>query len=168
MKLKMMVLLALFAAGIFASFALAEDGKHSKKADGRCHEVHISGTIAAQALAVTVDKANKKSLIPAGTVLSLAVGSTGQTVRVNVQACATGTGTVLEYSVRQIELRVKTTHTATTETTAATETTKKHGDDEHKGRDEHKGKDEHKGQDDTKTTSTGTTTTAAGTTTSTP
>jgi len=47
MKLKLMVMCALFAAGVFASFALAEGGKHAKKADNNnCREVHISGTIA--------------------------------------------------------------------------------------------------------------------------
>jgi hypothetical protein len=127
MKLKLMIMCALFAAGAFASFALAEGGNHAKKADDNCKEVHISGTIAPQTLAVTVDKANEKSPIPAGTQLSLAVGAAGQTVRVNVQACATGTGTTLQYSVRQIELRVKTTQTATTQTGT---TSKKH-EDEH-------------------------------------
>jgi hypothetical protein len=132
MKLKLMVMCALFAAGVFASFALAEGGKHAKKADDHCKEVHISGTIAPQTLAVTVDKANEKSLIPAGTQLSLAVGAAGQTVRVNVQACATGTGTTLQYSVRQIELRVKTTQAATTQTaTTQTGTTSKKHEDEH-------------------------------------
>jgi hypothetical protein len=153
MKLKLMIMCALFAAGAFASFALAEGGKHAKKAGDTCKEVHISGTIAPQTLAVTVDKANEKSSIPAGTQLSLAVGAAGQTVRVNVQACATGTGTTLQYSVRQIELRVKTTQTGTTQTGT---TAKKH-EDEHG--------DHHGHGTTTASTTTAATTTAATTTT---
>src|SRR4051794_29538881 len=131
MKLKMTLLSAVFAAGVFASFALAEGGDHAKSADGtKCHEVHISGTIAPQALAVTVGKASEKSGMAAGSVLNLAVGATGQTVRVNVQACSTGTGTAPQYSVRKVELQVKTPHAAGTETDT---TSKKHEDgDKHK------------------------------------
>ena len=131
MKLKLMVMCALFAAGVFASFALAEGGKHAKKADNNnCREVHISGTIAPQTLAVTVDKANQKALIPAGTQLSLAVGAAGQTVRLNAEACATGTGSSLVLTIKQVELRparVTTTQTGTTQTGT---TSKKH-EDEH-------------------------------------
>jgi hypothetical protein len=115
MKLKLTILSALLAAGVFASFALAAGGTHAaKKSDTNCHEVHISGTIAPQTLAVTVDKASKKALIPAGTQLSLAVGAAGQTVRLKAEACATGTGTALVLTVKQVELKpakVKTTST---------------------------------------------------------
>jgi hypothetical protein len=147
MKLKLTIMSALFAAGVFASFALAEGGNHAKKADNNnCQEVNISGTIAPQTLAVTVDKASKKTGIAAGTQLSLAVGAAGQTVRVKVEACVTGTpGTSAGvqysvYSVRQVELKVKTTATGTTTTgatttgattTGATTTSKKHDDEQH-------------------------------------
>ena len=130
MKLKMTLLSALFAAGVFASFALADGGGHGKNADGnQCHEVHIAGTIAPQALAVTVGRASEKSAIAAGSVLNLAVGAAGQTVKVNVQACSTGTGTALQYSVRKIELQVRTPHAEGT----ATEATPKKHEDEHRG-----------------------------------
>jgi hypothetical protein len=163
MKLKLTILTALFAAGVFASFALADGGKHGKKADA-CREVHISGTIAPQTLAVTVDRANDKSLIPAGTQLSLAVGAAGQTVRVKAEACATGTGSSLVLTVKQVELRaakVAPTQTGTTQTgTTQTGTTKghekEHGDDHG-----------HKGGTTTSTTTASTTTTAATTTTGT-
>ncbi|MGZ8716121.1 MAG: hypothetical protein ACXWYO_03320 [Gaiellaceae bacterium] len=161
MKLKLMVMCALFAAGVFASFALAEGGTHAKKAHGSCREVHILGTIAPQTLAVTVDKASSKALIPAGTQLSLAVGATGQTVRLKAEACATGTGSSLVLTVKQVELRparVTTTRTGTTQTGT---TSKKH-EDEHGDRHGRKGG----------TTTTATTTTApattAGTTTTAP
>ena len=131
MKLKLMVMCALFAAGVFASFALAEGGKHAKKADNNnCREVHISGTIAPQTLAVTVDKANEKALIPAGTQLSLAVGATGQTVRLKAEACATGTGSSLVLTIKQVELRPANVTTTQTGTTQTGTTSKKH-EDEH-------------------------------------
>jgi hypothetical protein len=162
MKLKLMILSALFVAGIFASLALADGGKHAQQATS-CHEVHISGTIAPQTLAVTVDKASDKSLIAAGTQLSLAVGSTGQTVRVNAGACSTGTGSALVLTVKQVDLQVKTAQTTTTQTgttqTGTTGTTTKHGD-------EH-GNEHHKGGTTTTATTIATTTTT-GTTTTTP
>ena len=105
MKLKLTILFALFAAGVTASFALADNGTDAKQGDGKCKEVHISGTIAPQTLAVTVDKASSKSLIPAGTQLSLTVGAAGQTVKIKAEACATGTGTALVLTVKQIELK---------------------------------------------------------------
>jgi hypothetical protein len=126
MKLKLTILFALFAAGVTASFALADNGGDAKKADGKCQEVHISGTVAPQTLAVTVDKASSKSLIAAGTQLSLAVGATGQTVKIKAEACATGTGTALVLTVKQVELKPVKVKPAVTGTTS---TEKKH--DEH-------------------------------------
>jgi hypothetical protein len=156
MKLKLTILSALFAAGVFASFALAEGGKHAKKADdNNCQGISISGTMAPQTLAITVDKASERSGIPAGTKLNLAVGAAGQTVRVKVEACLTGTSAGLQYgaySVREVKLKVKATQTGTTTTgttttgttttgTTTTSTTKKH-DDEHGNND---GDNHHKG-----------------------
>jgi len=159
MKLKLMILSALFAAGIFASLALADGGKHGTKADA-CQKVHISGTIAPQTLAVTVDQAGPKSVIAAGTQVNLAVGSTGQTVHVNAEACATGTGAALVLTVKQVELHVRPAVTATTQTgTTGTTTTKNHGDDH--------GDKHHKGGTTTTATTTAATTTT-GTTTTTP
>jgi hypothetical protein len=125
MKLKLTILCALFAAGVTASLALADSNGHAKKAEDRCKEVHISGTIAPQTLAVTVDKASAKSLIAAGSQLSLAVGAAGQTVKVKAEACATGTGTALVLTVKQVELRPVNAKPAP----PATSTEKKH--DEH-------------------------------------
>jgi hypothetical protein len=151
MKLKLTILSALFAAGVFASFALAEGGKHAKKADdNNCQGISISGTMAPQTLAITVDKASERSGIPAGTKLNLAVGAAGQTVRVKVEACLTGTSAGLQYgaySVREVKLKVKATQTETITTgttttgTTTTSTTKKH-DDEHGNND---GDNHHKG-----------------------
>ena len=152
MKLKML-LLAVFAAGFAASIALAGDGKRHDEGNGNgCSEVHVQGTIAAQSLAVTLDKDATKSGLAAGSTVTLAVGGTGQTVRVNVQACATGTGTATQLVVRGLELKVRSTPPATT---AGTTTGKKHEDD-HGDQDEH-----HKGGTTTTATTTAATTTAA-------
>jgi hypothetical protein len=150
MKLKLTILFALFAAGVTASFALADNGTDAKKTDGKCKEVHISGTIAPQTLAVTVDKASSKSLIAAGTQLSLAVGAAGQTVKIKAEACATGTGTALVLTVKQVELKPVKVKPAG----GASTSTGKKNDDEH-------------GKNGT-TTTTAATTTTAGTTTTTP
>jgi len=148
MKLKIL-LFVIFAAGIGASYALADGGKHNDK--NGCQNVHLQGTIAPQTLTVSVDKAGEHSQIAAGSQVALTVGATGQTVRVNVEACSTGTGSALQLSVRSLELRV-----VKPETHATTETgTGKHGDDgEH-----------HKGGTTTTATTTAATTTAATTTT---
>ena len=157
MKLKML-LLALFAAGFAASIALAGDGKKHDNGNGNgCSEAHVSGTIAAQSLAVTLDKDSKKLGLAAGSVVTLALGGTGQTVRVNVEACVTGTGSATQLVVRGAEVKVKTARTTTTATgTNATTTGKKHDDDEHG--------DHHKGGTTTAATTTVATTTAATTT----
>jgi len=159
MKLKML-LFAVFAAGFAASMAFAGDGKkndHGKP--GRCHEVHLSGSVAAQSLAVTLDKGSNKSGLAAGSTVTLTLGGTGQTVRVNVQACNTAAdGAAAQLTVRGLELKVKADKPAEAPGTDATTTGKKH-EDEH-------GKD-HKGGTTTGTTATTTTvaTTTAATTT---
>jgi hypothetical protein len=159
MKLKLTILLALFAAGVFASLALADGGGHGKHAENACREVHISGTVAPQTLAVTVAKSSQ-SLIPAGTMLNLPVGAAGQTVRLRAEACATGTGTSLVLTVKRVELRAiraeQATTTGQTTTTRPTTTEKR---DEHHGR--------HDRTTTTTTTTAPATTTTAGTTTTT-
>ena len=102
MKLKML-LLTIFAAGLTASLAFADSTKpHSQKAD--CKPVHLAGTVAPQSLTMTVTKGSDGAVV-AGSQVALAVGTTGQTVRVNVEACATGTGTALQYLVKHLELQ---------------------------------------------------------------
>src|SRR6266446_9872899 len=103
MKLKIL-LFVVFAAGVGASYALADGGKH-KDGNG-CQNVHLQGTIAPQTLTVTVGKAGEHSQIAAGSQVALALGATGQVVRVNVEACSTGTGAAIKISVRSLELRV--------------------------------------------------------------
>jgi len=130
MKLKMISLAAVFAAGITASFALADDG-HGNQGDkhgGKCTEVHVRGTIAPQTLTVTADKLSKRLNLAAGSAIVLQVGTAGQTVRANAEACLTGTGTSQQLVVKSLEIqaraaRTTTTTASTTATTAATTTT---------------------------------------------
>jgi len=57
MKLKIL-LLAVFAAGLSASLAFAEDGKPKAKKPA-CTPVHLEGTIAPQSLTMTVTKGSE-------------------------------------------------------------------------------------------------------------
>ena len=155
MKLKML-LLAVFAAGFAASLALAGDGKKHDHGNG-CSEAHVSGTVAAQSLAVVLDKESKRLGLAAGSTVTLALGGTGQTVRVNVEACLTGTGSATQLVVRGLELKVKAARTSTATTTSTGTTTGKKHEDEH-------GKD-HRGATTTVATTTAATTTTARTTT---
>ena len=152
MRLKIL-LMAVFVAGIGASYALADNGRHH--GDHGCQEAHVKGTIAPQTLTVTSDGRGEHSTFPAGTAVVLTLGGTGQTVRVNVEACSTGTGTTTSLSVRSLELRVVNQQpTVTLGTTTTGE--KHHGDDDHG--------DHHKGGTTTVATTTAATTTAATTT----
>jgi hypothetical protein len=129
MKLKLTILAAVFAAGLTASFALANDGKgkgdeHGKK-NGKCTQVHLRGTVAAQTLAVTLDKASKKLGSAAGTTVQVALGAAGQTVRVDAEACQVVSGTSTVIQVRELHAKVRTpkaTTTAATTTAPATTT----------------------------------------------
>jgi hypothetical protein len=135
MKLKLITLAALFAAGATASFAFAHGGPgkddHGKGKHDRCTEVHIRGTIAAQTLNVTVDGASRKLNVAPGTQVQVQVGAAGQTVRLNAEACqvVSGTSTVLQLKEAELQVRTpkapKTTATTatTTGTTATTTTT---------------------------------------------
>jgi hypothetical protein len=124
-KLKML-LVTVFAAGLGASYALADDG-HGKKneAHGTCTQVHVRGTIAPQTLTVTLSKGSKKLNLAPGSQVVLQVGATGQTVNVNAEACSTTTGTSTQLVAKSAELKAKTPKPATTETvtTAAPATT---------------------------------------------
>jgi hypothetical protein len=142
MKLKIVILSALFAAGVGASLALASDGNRKDHGDrSDCREVNISGTVAPMTLAVKVDRASSASGIAAGSTFNLAVGATGQTVRIKAEACATGTTGAVTLALKKVSLRPQqaavagTTTGATTTgatTTGATTTRKHDDDDDHK------------------------------------
>ena len=127
MKLKLTILAAVFAAGMTASFALANDGNgkggdHGKK-DGKCTEVHLRGTIAPQTLGVTLDRASKKLASAAGTTVQVALGAAGQTVRVDAEACQVVSGGSTVIQVRELHAKVRTPKPAATTTTAPATTT---------------------------------------------
>ena len=131
MKLKMMTL-AVFVAGLGASFALANDGhgdgqkgngEHGTKSS-HCTEVHVRGTIAPQTLTVTADdKSSRKLNVTAGAQVVLQLGGAGQTVRVSAEACQVTVGTATQLQVKSLELKARTPKTETTTTTGATTTT---------------------------------------------
>jgi hypothetical protein len=125
MKLKVL-LVCLFAAGLGASYALADNGpgKGDKGDNGKaakCKTVHVQGTVAAQTLTVTLDKGAKHLSLAAGSQVVLQLGGTGQTVRVKAEACSTTTGTTTTFLVKSAELDARNQHPAPT-TTAATTT----------------------------------------------
>jgi hypothetical protein len=162
MKLKAL-LLVVFAAGLGASLALADSGKPHDKGAG-CRPVRLEGTVAPQSLTLTVAHSGPEGLVAAGSQVTLTLGSAGQTVRANVEACSTGTGSALQFTVRQVELHAVKPENSESTGAGSTTTGKGHGDDD---QGEH-----HKGTTTTTTTptttSTGTTTTGGTTTTTTP
>ena len=129
MRLKLL-LVTVFAAGLGASYALADDG-HGKNGEGehghgKCTEVHVRGTIAAQTLTVTLDNCARKLNLAPGSQVVLQLGAAGQTVRVNAEACSTTTGSSAQLLVKSAELKAqtpKTTTTAPVTTTAPATTT---------------------------------------------
>jgi len=125
-----LLLVTVFAAGLGASYALADDG-HGKNGEGehghgKCTEVHVRGTIAAQTLTVTLDNGARKLNLAPGSQVVLQLGAAGQTVRVNAEACSTTTGSSTQLLVKSAELKAqtpKTTTTAPVTTTAPATTT---------------------------------------------
>jgi hypothetical protein len=116
MKLKLSLLVALACAGGGASVALADHGGHDGHGPA-CRSVHLRGTVAAQSLALTVARADKRTGVAAGSTVSLALPAGA---RVEVEACVTGTGASAAYSVRHAELNVKPAKPATTTQTTTT------------------------------------------------
>jgi hypothetical protein len=122
-----MLLVTVFAAGLGASYALADDG-HGKKSEGdhgnaTCTQVHVRGTIAAQTLTVTLSNEARKLNLAPGSQVVLQLGAAGQTVRVNAEACSTTTGSSTQLLVKSAELKVKTPKTESTTTAAQVTTT---------------------------------------------
>ena len=142
MKLRVLLLMAVGAAGLGASYALA-DGGHGHNAGlqaASCQRAHVSGSVAApQTLTVTVSKDSKDGLVAPGQVVTVSIGSAGRAVRINVEGCANGSA----LTANQAELLAVMPPPTTT---AMTTTTGKHHGDHH-------------GDGDHRTTQTATTTT---------
>jgi hypothetical protein len=129
-KLRIIVLLLCGLAGVGASFAFADGGK-SHGPGGWCKHAVVFGTLGApQSFTVTVSKAGRHSNLQAGQVVTVALGSAGQTVRFLGEGCV---GTDGSLTVKEAELHVvskrgdgdhgKPTTTASTTTTEDATTT---------------------------------------------
>jgi hypothetical protein len=154
MKLRILMLVLVGAAGVGASIALADSGKHGRHAETSttattttgttttgtttttppCQRSHVFGTASApQTFTVTVTKAGEHSSFAPGQVVTVTVGAAGQTVRVNAEGCATGSSVAAkEVEVHAMSTRpTTTTSTTTTSTTTTGTTTTTQGDGEH-------------------------------------
>ncbi len=152
MKLKFVLLALVGTAGVTASYALADSGghkgrEHANAANNRCSRAIVFGTAAApQSFTVTVTHAGRHSQFKNGDVVTVSMGTQGQSVAITGFGCADGS--TLTASLAQLRVRQAPVPPTTTAAAAATTTTgEKHGDG-HRG------------------TTTTTTTTTAGTTSS--
>ena len=154
MKLRVLMLVLVGAAGVGASIALADSGKHGRHADTSttttgttttgtttttpaCQRSHVIGTASSpQTFTVTVTKTGGHSSFAPGQVVTVTVGAAGQTVRVNAEGCATASALAArEAEVHAMSTKhVTTTGTTTTSTTSTTTTKQGHGDGERHGR----------------------------------
>ena len=103
MKLKLVLITLVASAGFAASYALADNGNNQ---NGNGHDCHgaLHGTMAApQSLTVTVGKAGRHSDFKTGDVVTLSLGTSGQTIRVVAEGCTGTNGTM---TVRGVELQV--------------------------------------------------------------
>ena len=149
MKLRILMLVLVGAAGVGASIALGDAGKHGRHTDTSttatgttttpsCQRSRVFGTASSpQTFTVTVTKAGGHSSFAPGQVVTVTVGDAGQTVWVNAEGCATASAlTAREVEVHAVSMKhVTTTGTTTTSTTSTTSTTttQGRGDGEHNG-----------------------------------
>jgi hypothetical protein len=118
------LLVTVFAAGLGASYALADGGHgNGNKGEGdhghgsKCAQVHVRGTVAPQTLTVTLDNGARKLNLAPGSQVVLQLGAAGQTVSVNAEACSTTSGSTTQLLVKSAELRAYTPKTTTTPVT---------------------------------------------------
>jgi hypothetical protein len=130
------------ACGFGASYALADNGHghehHGAVTTGTtstttttakgpsCRHMHVRGTVAApQTLTVTVVHGGGKDAPANGQVVTVTLGSSGQTVNVDVEGCLNGSSLTANQAVLHVEgkhgrdegEKKTTTTTATTTTT---------------------------------------------------
>jgi hypothetical protein len=136
MKIRIMLLMLVGAAGVSASFALANDGKghegHDQKTttNGSCQRGAVLGTASGpQTFTVTVTKAGEHSTFAPGQVVTVTVGQSGQPVRIAAFGCVNGSA-VTARSAFVAGARAETTMTGTkttgTTTTGTTTTSTSH------------------------------------------
>jgi hypothetical protein len=123
-KIRILLLMLAGAAGLGSSYALANDGDGHHGHDqatttGSCQRGELRGTAAApQTFVVTVTKSGEHSSLAPGQVVTVTVGSSGQTLRVGVEGCVNGSSV----AAREAELHVARSTTADTTTTGTTTT----------------------------------------------
>jgi hypothetical protein len=105
MKIKLLLVTALALAGIGASYALADNGHGKPGEKQHCQEVHVNGTVAPQSLTVTLTHDSRRLNLKAGSQVTVQVGTAGQTVRFNAEACSTTSGSATQLNVKSAELR---------------------------------------------------------------
>jgi len=139
-KLRILLLIVVGAAGVGASYALAASANHGGKHDSTvttgttgtnpsCQWAFVSGTTSSpQTFTVTVANAGKHSSFAPGQVVTVTVGGTGQTVRLNAVGCANGSALAAKGAELHVS-RPMTTRTATTGSTSTQTTTTKRGDE---------------------------------------
>ncbi len=122
MKLKIVLLALVGAAGATSSFALAgpvlHGGGHANgKNDQACKRAVVFGTAAApQSFTVTVTHANRHSQFHNGDVVTVSLGASGQTVAVTGVGCADGSTLQAGTALLHVR-RVKPPRTTTVATT---------------------------------------------------
>jgi hypothetical protein len=124
MRLKLL-LVTIFAAGLGASYALADDGHgdgNSQGHDNHCGELHVRGTVGPQTFTVTLTRDSKRLNLTAGSQVVVTMGGTGQTVSFNAEGCSTTSGSATQLQAKQAELHAGNTHTDESSTTVATAT----------------------------------------------
>jgi hypothetical protein len=133
---RILLLVALGAAGVGASYALGDSGPHHGRLQstttGSCQRAHVLGTVSApQAFTVTITKAGRQSPVAPSQVVTVTIGdATGQSVRVNAVGCLSGS----TLTAKQAVVHAFSTVPRTTGTTSATTTGGRgHGDGDHHG-----------------------------------
>ena len=130
MKIRIMLLMLVGAAGVSASFALANDGKghegHAQKTttNGSCQRGAVLGTASGpQTFTVTVTKAGEHSTFAPGQVVTVTVGQSGQPVRIAAFGCVNGSAVTARSAIVAGARAEKTTTGTTTTGTTTTGTT---------------------------------------------
>ncbi len=173
MKLRVVLLALVGAAGAMASYALADSGHNGRghvnaAKEQSCSKAVVFGTAAApQSFTVTVTHSGPKSPFHTGDVVTVSLGAQGQNVEVAGFGCANGLN--LAATMAYVHVHMPRGHEPPPTTTVTTNATTTNGDG-HKGKDgKDGGKDGGRGHHDhpPTTTTTATTTTSSNTTTTT-
>ncbi|HZT46070.1 MAG TPA: hypothetical protein VFA24_07825 [Gaiellaceae bacterium] len=124
---KKLLLVTIFAAGLGASVALADNGHgHGHGNQGpkaHCQRVEVHGTVSPQTFTVTLANGSKRLNLASGSQVVVQLGSTGQTIRFEGVGCTATSGSQSVLQVQGAELQVRIPHPPRTTTTGTTQTT---------------------------------------------